>query len=129
MGKKHKGELNLNPKRHIFRMPNAIMPPRLYEHLFRTACDWALHGDAEAAQWVMDELIVMDRESKRREYESWRVYTPIRKSLIGKPCVKCGKPADTVDHIIPMSRGGTNDPDNLQPMCWDCNRRKGAKVE
>ena len=30
----------------------------------------------------------------------------------------------TVDHIIPKSQGGTNDPDNLQTMCVKCNMWK-----
>ena len=33
-----------------------------------------------------------------------------------------------VDHIIPVSRGGLSVPDNLQTLCWKCNRSKGAKV-
>ena len=31
----------------------------------------------------------------------------------------------TKDHIIPRSRGGQDHVDNLQPMCVDCNVRKG----
>ena len=31
----------------------------------------------------------------------------------------------TVDHIIPRSKGGTDDLDNLQPMCYLCNTKKG----
>lgn len=31
----------------------------------------------------------------------------------------------TVDHIIPKSLGGTDHPDNLQPMCCLCNWAKG----
>lgn len=33
-----------------------------------------------------------------------------------------------VDHILPVSRGGLSTPDNLQTLCWKCNRAKGAKL-
>ncbi len=33
-----------------------------------------------------------------------------------------------VDHILPVSRGGTNRPDNLQTLCWKCNRGKSNRV-
>lgn len=31
----------------------------------------------------------------------------------------------TVDHIIPKSKGGPDDLENLQPMCTKCNTKKG----
>lgn len=33
-----------------------------------------------------------------------------------------------VDHILPVSKGGLSTPDNLQTLCWRCNRTKGARV-
>ena len=33
------------------------------------------------------------------------------------------------DHKIPVSRGGTNAPSNLQLTCRNCNRRKGNMTD
>lgn len=33
-----------------------------------------------------------------------------------------------VDHIVPVSKGGMTTEDNLQTLCWRCNRSKGAKM-
>ena len=44
-------------------------------------------------------------------------------------CVHCHKKfrkgSIDIDHIIPKSKGGTNDPTNLQCLCIHCNRSKG----
>lgn len=34
-----------------------------------------------------------------------------------------------IDHIIPLSKGGITSEDNLQTLCWRCNRTKGSKIE
>jgi hypothetical protein len=51
----------------------------------------------------------------------------------GFTCVYCGAhPSETVtleiDHIHPVSEGGTNDADNLVTACFDCNRGKSAEL-
>ncbi len=33
-----------------------------------------------------------------------------------------------IDHIQPVSKGGLTTYENLQTLCWKCNRKKGAKV-
>ena len=34
-----------------------------------------------------------------------------------------------IDHIIPVSKGGTTTEENLQTLCWKCNRHKSNKIE
>lgn len=34
----------------------------------------------------------------------------------------------TIDHIVPLSRGGSNWPDNIQLLCQSCNDSKGPKT-
>lgn len=41
------------------------------------------------------------------------------------PCAYCGDPLPTqVDHVIPRSRGGSDDRENLAPACRSCNMEK-----
>ncbi|MBF9060639.1 hypothetical protein HKCCSP123_15765 [Rhodobacterales bacterium HKCCSP123] len=48
----------------------------------------------------------------------------------GRRCVICGVSTRhdavlEVDHIVPVAKGGSDDRDNLQTLCFDCNRGKG----
>jgi 5-methylcytosine-specific restriction endonuclease McrA len=48
---------------------------------------------------------------------------------LGNKCVVCGSCENlTIDHIIPITKGGTNDICNLQPMCKSCNSAKNNKT-
>lgn len=54
----------------------------------------------------------------------WRV---IRSRILkrdGRKCRYCRKPANSVDHVIPHSRGGSDNDDNLVASCHSCNSRK-----
>lgn len=47
----------------------------------------------------------------------------------GNQCLKCGKVGRlTPDHIVPISRGGSNAIENIQPLCLACNMHKSAKT-
>ncbi len=50
-------------------------------------------------------------------------------------CCQCGNSVHAepnllleIDHIIPIAKGGLTKEDNLQTLCWKCNRSKGAKL-
>lgn len=43
-------------------------------------------------------------------------------------CVECGRNEDlTIDHIVPLSKGGSDELHNLQTMCQKCNFKKANK--
>ena len=51
-------------------------------------------------------------------------------------CQKCGNSTRNepnllleVDHIVPLSKGGMTTEENLQVLCWRCNRSKSSKIE
>jgi 5-methylcytosine-specific restriction endonuclease McrA len=39
-------------------------------------------------------------------------------------CQYCGRPAENVDHVVPRSRGGGHNWDNVVAACRSCNSRK-----
>lgn len=43
-------------------------------------------------------------------------------------CAYCGGPAETVDHIVPRSRGGALTWDNAVAACLRCNHRKADRT-
>lgn len=50
-------------------------------------------------------------------------------------CCTCGNSTHTepnllleIDHIIPVAKGGCTVEDNLQTLCWKCNRAKSDKI-
>lgn len=71
--------------------------------------------------------------SKSKPTDKMRKRAHKKKKLIrevyGKKCYICKKAtADTIDHVIPLSKGGTNDIENLRPACYQCNWQKGDQI-
>ena len=92
----------------------------VYQHKGQTFIEW-------------NEIILEVEEKPQRK--------PIKPSLRFEilkrddyRCQMCGVTAKDgatleIDHIHPVSKGGTNDPDNLQVLCRDCNAGKGAQYQ
>lgn len=46
----------------------------------------------------------------------------------GRTCTYCPAKAATVDHVVPLVRGGTNHEGNLAPCCKSCNSSKSGAL-
>lgn len=73
------------------------------------------------------------RRAKVRNAEGYFSKSDIENIQIsqGHKCAFCGcgtLKSFHVDHKLPISRGGTNWPDNIQILCAPCNLKKGAKT-
>jgi 5-methylcytosine-specific restriction endonuclease McrA len=61
----------------------------------------------------------------------------MRRAAVGTQCPRCGvvmgrgirnPSAATVDHIVPLRLGGTNDRGNFRVLCLRCNCRAGQRL-
>jgi hypothetical protein len=81
-----------------------------------------------SAQLMSDKAI---KERRRAEACRYTARKDIRLMIFtrdGKVCKPCGATTDlTLDHVIPVSKGGEDNPGNLQVLCKSCNSKKGAK--
>lgn len=61
-------------------------------------------------------------DHRRADYQARIVY-------YGGRCGYCFEASyQTLDHIIPVSRGGSNHAANIRPACIACNKSKGTKI-
>ena len=77
--------------------------------------------------WTLEQLYEY-RDTRRAR----TIRGSVRKDVLRRDnyqCVYCGSTENlAIDHIFPFSRGGSNDAENLQVLCRDCNSSKGASI-
>jgi 5-methylcytosine-specific restriction endonuclease McrA len=85
-----------------------------------------------------ETITKLSRLSKLRRRSAIGFFTEdqlrARIDFYGGRCYLCSRDWESlpvkqkhIDHVIPVSRGGTNWPANLRPACEQCNLRKGTK--
>jgi hypothetical protein len=71
-------------------------------------------------------------ENPKTGYKKQAIPTDIRWAVWERDdfrCQECGaRRYLTIDHIHPESAGGDLSPDNLQTLCWPCNRKKNTRL-
>jgi 5-methylcytosine-specific restriction endonuclease McrA len=107
------------------------------EHTRQYARDYGREHYAERQaylkQWFKDNpgmgtFYRRQREARRRDAEGFctKEQLKARVEYYGGLCWMCKNPADTIDHIKPVSKGGSEWPANLRPACRSCNSAKNA---
>lgn len=71
-------------------------------------------------------------KGRREDWHTRHVPQAVRSQVFERDdhkCRECGS-ADNleIDHVIPISRGGNGDEENLQVLCRACNRRKRSRT-
>lgn len=73
---------------------------------------------------------------KAEQRQARRAKTPYSPELAAlmaelreQPCAYCGSTGkSTIDHIVPLARGGKHEADNLTSACYSCNSSKKDKL-
>ncbi|MCV7621922.1 HNH endonuclease [Micrococcus luteus] len=97
------------------------------------------HANAEACkatnrQYTKDNresMVVKAQRYRARKQEAFIEDVTFEAIMLrdGESCAYCGAVPELVhlDHVHPLSRGGTHEADNLVIACATCNLQKGAK--
>lgn len=83
-------------------------------------------ADGEWHHKRIDQELAIAVSTTRPSQAEW---TSLRRSILkrdGEVCAYCGGESGPfeIDHVVPISRGGGNAPENLAVACRPCNRSK-----
>ena len=69
----------------------------------------------------IDDAVFLEDLCPKLKLRFWRksIHT-----FTSKRCIYCGKPSESIDHILPRSQGGLNLTENCVPACLSCNGNK-----
>jgi 5-methylcytosine-specific restriction endonuclease McrA len=90
---------------------------------------------AYSLQWTKDnpERAALTSRLKKQRRRAAGVLTAAEweqiKTQYGQRCLACGSDGPlTIDHVVPVSKGGANTAANVQPLCGPCNSSKATKI-
>ena len=121
------GRLAWQENRSIQEMIRTLAREGLFYRLFPQMIAAITEGNYEILDDYIDDGFgdIADRYHRSRISNELRWQIWQRDKFI---CRSCGSQYMlTVDHIVPVSKGGKPIPENLQTLCKECNAKKGSK--
>ena len=85
-------------------------------------------------RYIRNNAEVTKVKNQRRRFrkfgaESLAVTAQELQRLLSQPCFACrATNSVTIDHLIPLARGGRHSIGNLTPLCQSCNSSKGSML-
>ena len=122
------------------RRPSGWLPPSLRSRIGNVLSwasrygQWAPVSRLEVERVKFDPALLQNPELTGVAYQRGDLFGwEIRRYLLEKfrrHCVYCGRgeTAFEIDHVVPRSRGGSDQVSNLVLSCHDCNRAKGDRT-
>lgn len=104
-----------------------------YEYHREYLARWHAANPGYNAKWRADNPDKKHAQNQRRRAREANVpHEPYSRTEIlaryGDTCAYCDAPAEHLDHVHPLSKGGADAPHNLLPACAPCNLSKNAKT-
>lgn len=96
--------------------------------------DWRTANPDYEKQWRKNNRIKIrnienTRRTRIKNNGSFLIRDSFLQNLYNSPCLNCGSNKNiTMDHVIPIARGGRHSEGNLQPLCNRCNSSKKNKL-
>lgn len=135
--KKLHEKLGFNP----IDLSNTYFPQYIFQYISKGGnssrrCDIIMDPDnLEALVSYLSDTIARKKSAAGQRALMTRKLREKIKARDNYTCKICGNSIEKepnllleIDHVIPVSKGGLTTEDNLQTLCWRCNRSKGAKI-
>lgn len=143
------GDKHWNWKGGKERLPKCLKCGKVLTHLISKFCVKHSHGTGKCKEkgYATKQSRKWNTENRERRREINRKRRDIERGAIGSHtgsewltlkikygfmCLCCKKTEPeiklTEDHIIPLSKGGSDFIENIQPLCLSCNCRKHTQI-
>lgn len=109
-------------------------------YLLQKAKEWAIKNkdrvNARMRKWRAEnkDKVSVQKNNRRSREKRGRITNEEWAQVLekyGNKCLCCGKSNSeariTMDHVLPLDKGGLNVIENVQPLCKSCNSKKHTK--